>query len=177
MPAPASHRDGSSRFAARSRRAQPETNPDQGDPKRLVTRLPRPECAFLQVKRHFRVLGDPLSAEPRASDKHKSDYSLGAHAAGVRDLLSACGFDRVTMIGHSLGGGIALQFSYLFPERVNALVLVASGGLGREVNLLWRAPTFPESEWVLPVIASRMGDRTGKCPQPGPADGGGQGRP
>jgi len=96
-----------------------------------------------------------------ASDKHEGDYSLGAHAAGVRDLLSALGFDRVTMIGHSLGGGIALQFSYLFPERVEALVLVASGGLGREVNLLLRAPTFPGSEWVLPVIASRWATRQG----------------
>ena len=98
-----------------------------------------------------------------ASDKHEGDYSLGAHAAGVCDLLTACGFDQVTMIGHSLGGGIALQFTYLFPERVNALVLVDSGGLGREVNLLLRAPTFPGSEWVLPVIASRWATRQGNA--------------
>jgi pimeloyl-ACP methyl ester carboxylesterase len=95
------------------------------------------------------------------SSKHRGDYSLGAHAAAVRDLITACGLDRVTMIGHSLGGGIALEFTYLFPERVNALVLVASGGLGREVNLLLRAPTLPGSELVLPLIANRWARRQG----------------
>ncbi len=96
-----------------------------------------------------------------ASSKHRGDYSLGAHAAAVRDLVNASGFERVTMIGHSLGGGIALQFSYLFPEKVNALVLVASGGLGREVSLLLRAPTLPGSELILPVIANRWARRQG----------------
>jgi len=96
-----------------------------------------------------------------ASSKHRGDYSLGAHAAAIRDLVKASGFDRVTMIGHSLGGGIALQFSYLFPEKVDALVLVASGGLGREVSLLLRAPTLPGSELILPVIANRWARRQG----------------
>lgn len=96
-----------------------------------------------------------------ASDKHRGDYSLGAHAASVRDLLSALHVDQATIIGHSLGGGISLEFSYLFPDRLNALVLVDSGGLGREVNFLLRAPTLPGSEWVLPVIASRWAQRQG----------------
>ena len=96
-----------------------------------------------------------------ASATHRGDYSLGAHAAAVRDLVQACGLDRVTIIGHSLGGGIALQFSYLFPERVRSLVLVASGGLGREVNVLLRAPTLPGSEWILPMIANRWARRQG----------------
>jgi pimeloyl-ACP methyl ester carboxylesterase len=96
-----------------------------------------------------------------ASDKHKGDYSLSAHAASVRDVVSALGLGPVTIIGHSLGGGISLQFSYLFPERVDALVLVASGGLGREVSFLLRAPTMPGSEWLLPVIANRFARHQG----------------
>ncbi len=88
------------------------------------------------------------------SDKPVGDYSLGAHAATLRDLLDRLGVERVTLVGHSLGGGIAMVFYYLFPERVERLVLVASGGLGREVNLVLRSATLPGAEWVLPVLAS-----------------------
>ena len=89
-----------------------------------------------------------------ASAKPMGDYSLGAHAGTMRDLLDALGIERVTLVGHSLGGGIAMQLCYLFPERVERLVLVASGGLGRSVSPLLRAATVPGAGWVLPVIAS-----------------------
>ena len=89
-----------------------------------------------------------------ASAKPMGDYSLGAHAAILRDLLDRLGIDRVTLVGHSFGGGIAIQFCYLFPERVERLVLVASGGLGRDVSPLLRSATLPGAEYVLPVIAS-----------------------
>jgi pimeloyl-ACP methyl ester carboxylesterase len=89
-----------------------------------------------------------------ASAKVMGDYSLGAHAATLRDLLDLLGIDRVTLVGHSFGGGIAMQFCYLFPERVERLVLVSSGGLGRDVSPLLRAATLPGAEWVLPLIAS-----------------------
>ncbi|MHB1475424.1 MAG: alpha/beta fold hydrolase [Dermatophilaceae bacterium] len=89
-----------------------------------------------------------------ASAKPMGDYSLGAHAATMRDLLDRLGIDRVTLVGHSLGGGIAMQFCYLFPERVERLVLVASGGFGRSVSPLLRSATLPGAEWVLPLIAS-----------------------
>jgi pimeloyl-ACP methyl ester carboxylesterase len=88
------------------------------------------------------------------SAKPMGDYSLGAHAASLRDLLDRLGIERVTLVGHSLGGGIAMVFTYLFPERVERLVLVASGGLGREVSPLLRSATLPGAEYVLPVIAS-----------------------
>ncbi|WP_229856462.1 alpha/beta fold hydrolase [Nocardioides flavus (ex Wang et al. 2016)] len=88
------------------------------------------------------------------SAKPTDDYSLGSHAATLRDLLDHLGIDRVTLVGHSLGGGIAMQFYYLFPERVDRLVLVASGGLGREVNLVLRAATLPLAEQVLGLVAS-----------------------
>src|SRR5690606_9415778 len=85
------------------------------------------------------------------SAKPLGDYSLSAHAAALRDLLDHLDIERVTLVGHSLGGGIAMQFFYLFPERVDRLVLVGSGGLGREVNLLLRSATLPLAEQVLSV--------------------------
>jgi pimeloyl-ACP methyl ester carboxylesterase len=89
-----------------------------------------------------------------ASENPAGDYSLGAHAATLRDLIDRLGIDRVTLVGHSLGGGISLEFCYLFPERVERLVLVGSGGLGREVIAALRAATLPGAEWVLPALAS-----------------------
>jgi pimeloyl-ACP methyl ester carboxylesterase len=95
------------------------------------------------------LLGHGESAKPRG------DYSLGAYASGVRDLLTALGHDAATVVGHSLGGGVAMQFAYQFPERCERLVLVDSGGLGREVTPVLRAAALPGAEWVLPVIAHR----------------------
>ena len=94
------------------------------------------------------LLGHGRSAKPRG------DYSLGAFASGIRDLLLALGHDQATVVGHSLGGGIAMQFAYQYPERCERLVLVSSGGLGREVHLLLRAATLPGSELVLPLLNS-----------------------
>jgi pimeloyl-ACP methyl ester carboxylesterase len=84
-----------------------------------------------------------------ASAKPQGDYSLGALASGIRDLLLTLGHDRATIVGHSLGGGVAMQFAYQFPERCERLVLVSSGGLGREVSRLLRAFAFPGSEYLL----------------------------
>ena len=83
------------------------------------------------------LLGHGRSAKPRG------DYSLGAYASGARDLLGLLGFERGTVVGHSLGGGIALQFAYQFPEYCERLVLVSSGGLGTEVHPLLRAGGAP----------------------------------
>jgi len=88
------------------------------------------------------------------SEKPRGDYSLGAHACCLRDLLVALGYDSATLVGHSLGGGIAMQFSYQFPEMCERLVLVDSGGLGKEVSLLLRAASLPGSELVLPLLAA-----------------------
>jgi pimeloyl-ACP methyl ester carboxylesterase len=93
------------------------------------------------------LLGHGQSAKPRG------DYSLGAYAASVRDLLVALGHRRATVVGHSLGGGVAMQFAYEYPPFAERLVLVSSGGLGREVHPMLRAATLPGSEIVLPLIA------------------------
>ncbi len=103
---------------------------------------------------HRRVLAPDLFGHGD-SDKPAGDYSLSSHAATLRDLMDELDIARVTVVGHSLGGGIALQLAYLFPDRVDALVLVSSGGLGKELNPLLRMATLPGSELVLPLIASR----------------------
>ncbi len=88
------------------------------------------------------------------SEKPRGDYSLGAFASGVRDFLLALGHERATVVGHSLGGGVAMQFAYQFPEHAERLVLVSSGGLGDEVNLLLRLLTIPGAEFVLPLACT-----------------------
>jgi pimeloyl-ACP methyl ester carboxylesterase len=81
------------------------------------------------------------------------DYSLGAHAAALRDLLVALGHPSATLIGHSLGGGIAMQFAYQFPERINRLALISSGGLGSELTPILRAATLPGAEAIVAGLA------------------------
>jgi pimeloyl-ACP methyl ester carboxylesterase len=92
------------------------------------------------------LLGHGLSAKPRA------DYSLGGYANGMRDLLTVLGVDRVTVVGHSFGGGVAMQFAYQFPERTERMVLVAPGGLGPEVNPAVRAITLPGFHQAMSLV-------------------------
>jgi pimeloyl-ACP methyl ester carboxylesterase len=94
------------------------------------------------------LLGHGESAKPRG------DYSLGAYASGIRDLLIALGHERATFVGHSLGGGVAMQLAYQFPEHCERLILVSSGGLGRDITPLLRAASLPGSELVLPLLVN-----------------------
>jgi len=87
------------------------------------------------------------------SDKPHGDYSLGALASGLRDLLEVLGISSATVVGHSLGGGVAMQFAYQYHDYCERMALVSSGGLGREVSVALRAATLPGAELVLPVIA------------------------
>jgi pimeloyl-ACP methyl ester carboxylesterase len=107
------------------------------------------------------LLGHGDSAKP------VGDYSLGAYAVSLRDLMIALGYRRATVVGHSLGGGIAMQFAYEYPVFCERLVVVSSGGLGHEVHPLLRAATLPGAELVLPLIASQRvlgwGDAVGQA--------------
>jgi pimeloyl-ACP methyl ester carboxylesterase len=94
------------------------------------------------------LIGHGDSATPRG------DYSLGAHAATIRDLLTTIGIERATIVGHSLGGGVAMQFFYQFPQRTERLVLVSSGGLGHDVSPLLRAAALPGAAPLLRLAAS-----------------------
>ena len=107
------------------------------------------------------LIGHGDSATPRG------DYSLGAHAAVIRDLLAVLGIDSATVVGHSLGGGVAMQFFWQFPQRTERLVLVSSGGLGPDVSPLLRSATLPGMSALLWLTAHprvldalwRLGDR------------------
>jgi pimeloyl-ACP methyl ester carboxylesterase len=111
-----------------------------------------------ELARDFTVLAPDLPGHGESA-KPPGDYSLGAHASTLRDLLAALGHERATFVGHSLGGGIAMQLSYQFPDLCERLVLVDSGGLGREVSPLLRAATLPGSDYVLGwLAASRLLD-------------------
>ena len=93
------------------------------------------------------LIGHGDSATPRG------DYSLGAHAAVIRDLLAVIEVERASIVGHSLGGGVAMQFFYQFPQRVERLALVSSGGLGREVSPMLRGAALPGASVGLWLIA------------------------
>jgi pimeloyl-ACP methyl ester carboxylesterase len=92
------------------------------------------------------LLGHGLSDKPRA------DYSIAAYACGMRDLLSVLNIDTATIIGHSLGGGVAMQFAYQFPDRCERVVLMSTGGIGREVMLPLRAASAPFADLLLPLV-------------------------
>jgi pimeloyl-ACP methyl ester carboxylesterase len=87
------------------------------------------------------------------SESGAGDYSLGSLASGLRDLLITLGYDRATLVGHSLGGGIAMQFAYQFPEITERLVLVSSGGLGPEVSPVLRAAALPGAKLFIAATA------------------------
>src|SRR6476661_2392569 len=95
------------------------------------------------------LIGHGDSAAPRG------DYSLGAHAASIRDLLAVIGVDHATIVCHSLGGGVAMQFFYQFPQRTERLVLISSGGLGPEVSPLLRGAALPGASTLLRAASNR----------------------
>ena len=108
-----------------------------------------------QLSRRHRVIAPDLLGHGN-STKPRSDYSLGAFAVLLRDFLDELGITRLTVVGHSLGGGIAMQFLYQHPSYAQRLVLIASGGLGPDVGWLLRLASLPGAEFVLPVIAPRQ---------------------
>jgi pimeloyl-ACP methyl ester carboxylesterase len=94
------------------------------------------------------------------SEPGGGDYSLGSLASGLRDLMLTLGHERATLVGHSLGGGVALQFTYQFPEMVERLVLVSSGGLGPDVSPILRAAALPGADLFISATAG-LGQRAG----------------
>ncbi len=105
------------------------------------------------LARHHTVIAPDLPGHG-GSAPSAGDYSLGALASELRDLLVALGHQRATLVGHSLGGGIAMQFSYQFPEMTERLVLVSSGGLGPEVSVVLRAAALPGADRFIATTAA-----------------------
>lgn len=114
------------------------------------------------------LLGHGGSAKPSV------DYSLGMFATTVRDLLMLLGYRRATVVGHSLGGAVAMQFAYQFPQQCGRMVLVSSGGLGREVFPLIRAANLPGAEMAMSLLLKpailALGPMLGKLTNWSPED-------
>lgn len=112
------------------------------------------EPVIAGLAEHCTVLAPDLPGHGESAKPVDGDYSLGSLASSIRDVMVALGYEHATVVGQSLGGGIAMQFAYQFPTRCERLVLVGSGGLGREVTPLLRALAFPGVEYLLPVVLS-----------------------
>jgi pimeloyl-ACP methyl ester carboxylesterase len=109
------------------------------------------EATIPLLARDHTVIAPDLVGHGKSS-KPPGDYSLGAHASSLRDLLTVLDIERVTVVGQSFGGGVAMQLAYQFPDICDRLVLVGSGGLGREVSWLLRLLTLPGVEYTFPVL-------------------------
>ena len=107
-----------------------------------------------QLAKKYRVIAPDLLGHGQ-SDKPRGDYSLGAFAVWLRDLLDELGVTRATIVGQSLGGGVAMQFVYQHPDYCQRLVLISSGGLGPDVGWTLRLLSAPGAELILPVIAPK----------------------
>jgi pimeloyl-ACP methyl ester carboxylesterase len=104
-----------------------------------------------RLAHRFTVIAPDLLGHGK-SDKPRTDSSAAAYANGLRDLLSVLGVDRVSLVGHSLGGGIAMQFAYQFPQLVQRLVLVATGGITRDVSIALRLASLPMASEAFAVL-------------------------
>ena len=129
----------------------------KGPPLLLIHGIGDSSSTWLPVMESFardhRVIAPDLLGHG-LSDKPRADYSIAAYANGMRDLLSVLDIDRVTVVGHSLGGGVAAQFAYTFPERCERLVLVGTGGIARSVSLLLRLAAAPNADLFMPTFGS-----------------------
>lgn len=104
-----------------------------------------------KLAQRFTVIAPDLLGHGK-SDKPRADYSIAAYANGMRDLLSVLEIDRVTVLGHSLGGGVAMQFCYQFPQLVDRLVLVATGGVTKDVHPMLRCASLPMGSEALALL-------------------------
>jgi pimeloyl-ACP methyl ester carboxylesterase len=104
-----------------------------------------------KLAQQFTVIAPDLLGHGQ-SDKPRADYSVAAYANGMRDLLSVLDIERVTIVGHSLGGGVAMQFAYQFPQLVERLILVSAGGVTKDVNVLLRLASLPMGSEALALL-------------------------
>jgi pimeloyl-ACP methyl ester carboxylesterase len=107
--------------------------------------------------RGIRVIAPDLFGHG-ASDKPPctpTTYSLDGFSHSLRALLDSLGVARATLVGHSLGGAIAMHFAYHHPAHAERLALVASGGLGKGVHPVLRAAAVPGSSLLLRLLVNR----------------------
>ena len=103
------------------------------------------------LAKHYTVIAPDLLGHG-ASAKPRADYSVGGYANGMRDLLSVLDIERATIVGHSLGGGVAMQFAYQFPHLVERLILVGAGGVTKDVNFVLRWASLPMGSEAIALL-------------------------
>ncbi len=108
------------------------------------------DATIEELASHYDVIAPDLLGHGESA-KPRGDYSLGAFASGLRDILAVLDVKSVTVVGHSFGGGVAMQLAYQHPHLIDRLVLVGSGGLGREVSPLLRMLALPGAEYLMPL--------------------------
>jgi pimeloyl-ACP methyl ester carboxylesterase len=108
-----------------------------------------------KLAQRFTVIAPDLLGHGK-SDKPRADYSVAAYANGMRDLLSVLDIEQVTVVGHSLGGGVAMQFAYQFPQLVERLILVGAGGVTKDVNIALRIASVPMGSEALALLRLPM---------------------
>src|ERR1700740_2410569 len=104
-----------------------------------------------KLAQRFTVIAPDLLGHGK-SDKPRADYSVAAYANGMRDLLAVLDIDRVTLVGHSLGGGVTMQFAYQYPQLVERIVLVGTGGVTKDVHFLLRLASLPMGSEALALL-------------------------
>src|SRR5271170_5236173 len=109
------------------------------------------ETVQAKLTQRYTVIAPDLLGHGR-SDKPRADYSVAAYANGMRDLLSVLDIERATIVGHSLGGGVAMQFTYQFPQLVERLILVSTGGVTKDVNVALRCASLPMGSEALALL-------------------------
>lgn len=103
-----------------------------------------------ELAQRYRVVAFDLKGFGYSARPASGDYSLTAHAKLIAAAMRALGIERAAVVGHSLGGAIALRLASLCPERVDRLVLVDAAtdrALQRGRSLAWLARPFA------PIIA------------------------
>ncbi len=113
------------------------------------------DTVHAKLAQRFTVIAPDLLGHGQ-SDKPRADYSVAAYANGMRDLLSVLDIERVTVIGHSLGGGVAMQFAYQFPQLLERLILVGAGGVTKDVNVALRMASLPLGGEALALLRLPM---------------------
>jgi pimeloyl-ACP methyl ester carboxylesterase len=104
--------------------------------------------------RHVRVIAPDLLGSGESDKPSSADYSVGAHAARLRDMLNALRIGPASIVGHSYGGGVSMTFAYQFPERTERLALIGSGGLGPELSIALRAASLPGAALVAHTMSA-----------------------
>jgi pimeloyl-ACP methyl ester carboxylesterase len=102
-----------------------------------------------QWAKHFRVHAVDMIGEPGHSAPSRPSLDSEAYALWLDDVLDGLGLERAAVVGASLGGWLALDYSTRRPHRVERLALLCPGGIGRQkIGVLVRGLLYkPFGQW------------------------------